>query len=54
LPLDCGAKVVLLHYVRIAKVVQAKGKLKGRSLMHIQVINFGINVSHEDFVSGAT
>ena len=22
--------------------------------MHIQVINFGINVSHEDFVSGAT
>ena len=22
--------------------------------MHIQVINFGISVSHEDFVSGAT
>ena len=22
--------------------------------MHIQVINFGINVSHEDFLSGAT
>ena len=22
--------------------------------MHIQVINFGINVSHEDFVVGAT
>ena len=47
-------KLYFLHCGRIAKVVQAKSKLKGRNSMHIQVINFGINVSHEDFVSGAT
>ena len=47
-------KLYFQHCFRIAKLVQTKGKLKGKNSMHIQVINFGINVSHEDFVSGAT